>query len=239
MIRLSASPLTIFGAVFVAALIVLLPMRLVLGMLGVGEQGLTAREVGGSMWDGSVREAQVGRIALGDLNVALSPLPLLVGRARIDLRGQAGDMGQSVHGAIETSRHAIGIDRMTATLPTGNIFAPVPISALDLTDIDLRFEGGNCKAASGRVKASLSGDIAGISLGQGLSGEARCDAGALLLPLASQAGTERATVRMWQDGHFRADLLVQPTDPAAAARLRQAGFQSGPGGWSLPIEGKL
>ena len=238
-IRLTTGPAAIFGAVFVVALLVLLPMRLALGALGVGEQGLTARAVEGSVWRGAVREAQVGRIPLGDLGVAVSPLALLTGRARIDLAGHATDLSRSIRGAIEMSRHSVGLDRMTASLPAGNIFAPVPISALDLDAVNVKFDGGRCQRASGRVKASLSGDVAGISLGHGMAGEARCDAGALLLPLASQAGTESAVVRMWQDGRFHADLTIQSDDPAAAAKLALAGFQRGDTGYTLSIEGKL
>jgi general secretion pathway protein N len=173
-IRLTTGPAAIFGAVFVIALIVLLPMRLALGAIGVGDQGLTARAVDGSVWSGAVREAQVGRIALGDLGVAVSPLALLAGRARIDLAGHATDLGGSVHGAIEMSRHSVGLDRMSASLPAGNIFAPVPISALDLDAVDVKFDGGRCQRASGRVNASLSGEVAGISLAEGMAGEARC-----------------------------------------------------------------
>jgi general secretion pathway protein N len=238
-LRLTTGPVAIFGAVFVVALLVLLPMRLLLGAVGVGEQGLTARSVDGSVWSGAVREAQVGRIALGDLDVAVSPLALLVGRARIALSGHAGDLGRSVHGAIEMSRHSVGFDDMTASLPTGNIFAPVPISALDLNAVTVKFDGGLCQRASGRVTASLSGDVAGISLGHGMAGDARCDAGALLLPLASQAGTESAVMRMWPDGRFHADLTIQSDDPAAAGKLALAGFQRGDKGYTLSIEGKL
>ncbi|WP_267386746.1 type II secretion system protein N [Sphingomonas sp. GC_Shp_3] len=237
-IRLTTGPAAIFGAVFVLALLVLLPMRLVLGAIGVGEQGLSARAVEGSVWGGDLREAQVGRIALGDLGVGVSPLALLLGRARISVSGHATDLGRNVHGAIEMSRHSVGIDGMTATLPAGNIFAPVPISSLDLDSVDVKFDGGRCQRASGRVTAALSGDVAGISLAHGMAGDARCDAGALLLPLASQAGTERAVVRLWQDGRFHADLTIQSDDPAAQ-KLSLVGFQHGETGYTLSLEGKL
>ena len=238
-IRLTTGPVAIFGAVFVVALLALLPMRVALGAIGIGEQGLTARSVEGSIWGGTLREAQVGRIALGDLHVAVSPLALLVGRARVSLAGQATDLGRSIDGAIEISRHSFGLAGMTTNVPTGNIFAPVPISALDLDSVVMRFEGGNCVRASGRVKALLSGDIGGISLGQAMAGEARCDAGALLLPLASPSGAESAVLRLRQDGRYHADLTIRSEDPAAAERLARAGFRRGDAGYVLSIEGKL
>jgi general secretion pathway protein N len=137
------------------------------------------------------------------------------------------------------SRHSFGLDDMTATLPAGDVFAPVPVSALDLDDVSVRFQDGNCARAEGRVRATLAGEIGGISLGQGLSGAARCDAGALLLPLTSQAGTEAIVLRLWGTGRFRAELTVQPTDPVAEHKLVLNGFQPGPKGYTLSIEGSF
>jgi len=89
------------------------------------------------------------------------------------------------------------------------------------------------------VKATLSGDLAGISLGQGMSGTARCDAGALLLPLVSQAGTETIALRLWGTGRFRAELTVQPSDPGESQKLVLIGFQATAKGYTLAIEGKF
>ena len=86
-IRLTTGPGALFLAFFVAALIAFLPLRLALGWFGLAEQGMTAREVTGSIWAGELREARFGQVALGDLSAGVSPLPLLVGRARVDLDG--------------------------------------------------------------------------------------------------------------------------------------------------------
>ncbi|MEG3175017.1 type II secretion system protein N [Sphingomonas sp. RB3P16] len=236
--RLRTGPVALFGAIFVVALLVLLPLRLVLGWFDLERTKLAAREVTGSVWFGGVREAQVGGIALGDLAAHLSPWPLLVGRARIELDTPT-DANRALHGAISASRHSVGLDDMTARLPTGDVFAPLPVSGLDLDAVSVRFDDGNCTKAEGRVKATLSGDIGGITLGQGLSGAARCDAGALLLPLASQAGTEQVALRLWNTGRFRADLTIKPTDPAAAQKLELSGFQPTPSGHRLSIDGRF
>ena len=238
-IRLTTGPAAIFGAMFVVALIVLLPLRLAMGWFDLGDTGLTAREVRGSIWSGSLREASFGGVALGDLHAGLSPFPLLVGRARIDLAGQSAGPARPFRGAISVSRHSFGVDDMSATLPAGTVFAPVPVSALDLDDVSIRFQDGNCEKAEGRVRATLSGDLAGINLGQGMSGSARCDAGALLLPLVSQAGTESIALRLWGTGRFRAELTVQPSDPAEIQKLVLGGFQASAKGYVLAIEGKF
>lgn len=246
--RLRTGPAALFGAVFVIALIFLLPLRLVLGWFDIDATRVAAREATGSIWFGGVREAQIGQIALGDLGASLSPWPLAVGRARIDLTGQGtsdaatpdtSTGARTIHGAVSVSRHAVGIDDMSASLPAGNVFAPLPVTGLDLDDVSVRYRDGNCDKADGRVKAVLGGDLGGVALGQGLSGNARCDAGALLLPLASQAGTEHVDLRLWQSGRFNAQLTVRPTDPTMAQKLELGGFRPTSNGHMLTIDGKF
>ena len=239
--RLKTGPVALFGAVFVVALLVLLPLRFVLGAFELEQSRVAAREASGSVWFGHLREAQVGSIALGDLSASLSPWALLAGRARVDLASPAtgADATRAIHGAISVSRHGVGLDDMTASVPAGAVFAPLPVSGIDLDAVTVHFVNGTCESAEGRVKATLGADIAGISLGQGLTGTARCDAGALLLPLASQAGTEQIALRLWLNGRFRADLTVKPSDPSAAQKLELSGFQPSPSGHRLSIDGKF
>ncbi|MES2056801.1 MAG: type II secretion system protein N [Pseudomonadota bacterium] len=236
-IRLTTGPTALFGAAFLIALIAFMPMRLVLGWFGLGETGLAARTVNGSVWWGSLSGAQFGDLDLGDLNARLSPVQLLVGRARVALDGR--DASRPLRGAIGVSRHSMGLDDMTASLAAGNVFAPVPVSAINLDDVTVRFQDGTCQRAEGRVRATLNGDLAGIALTQGLSGTAKCDSGALLLPLASQSGTEAVALRLWATGRFRAELSVQPADPAAVPKLVLSGFQPGANGYTLAIEGRF
>ncbi len=239
MIRLRTGPAALFGAIFVLALILLLPLRFALAWFDLDGTGFAAREASGSVWAGSLREAQLGSIALGDVDAALSPWALLAGRARLALEGHPSGTGRALHGAVSVSRHSVGIEQMTAGVPVGDAFAPLPITAIDLDDVSVRFVDGRCERAEGRVKATLGGDIAGITLGQGLAGAARCDAGALLLPLVSQAGTEQVTVRLWDSGRFRAEFLAKPSDAAAAQKLERSGFQHMPNGYLLAVEGKF
>jgi general secretion pathway protein N len=236
-IRLTTGPTAMFGAAFIIALIAFMPMRLVLGWFGLGETGLAARAVNGSVWWGSLSGARFGDPELGDLRARLSPVQLFVGRARVTLDGR--EDSRALHGAIGVSRHSVGLDDMTATLAAGNVFAPVPVSAINLDDVSVRFQDGSCQRAEGRIRATLSGDLAGIALTQGLSGTARCESGALLLPLTSQSGTESVALRLWASGRFRAELLIQPTDSTAVQKLVLSGFQASANGYRLAIEGKF
>ena len=237
-LRLRTGPAALFGAMLLIMLIVFLPMRLALGWFGAGEQGLVARRVGGTIWGASLSEARLGDLPLGDLRARLAPLPLLTGRAAIVLEGAGGD-GTPLSGRAIVSRYSAGVDDFTARLATGGAFQPLPVTAVDLDDLTVRFEDDRCVAAEGRVRATLAGDVAGVMLPGSVEGLARCEAGTLLLPLASAAGTEAIALRVSGDGRYRADLSVRSADPLAAERLSAAGFVSGPDGYRLSVEGRF
>lgn len=224
-----------FLAAFLFALVALLPLGLTLRWLGLDQRGFSAREAQGSVWLGIVREARFGSVPLGDLEARLRALPLVIGRARVDL-DHSGE-GQGFEGGITVSRHAFGVDDVSATLAPGPVFALVPGAAFDLSDLSAHFANGACVSAEGLVKASLSGDAAGIPLPRTLSGNARCDGGALLLPLVAQSGMERLDLRLFEDGRYRVELLLRPADEAARQRLAAAGFTASGAAFALRAEG--
>jgi general secretion pathway protein N len=236
MIRLATGRRALFGAMLAIALLALVPMRAVLGWVGLGDLGLTAREATGSLWAGRLVEARFGAVALGDLDARLAFWPLLLGRARLELDGEGE---RPLSGAVTVSRHRLGLDDMTANLVTGQLFAPLPVTTLDLEDATVHFRDGLCEKAGGRVRATLAGEAGGVALPQTLSGPARCEAGALVLPLASQAGTEQATLRIGGDGRYRAEFALRSPDPASIARLQAAGFIGGANGYVLGVEGRF
>ncbi|HZG08369.1 MAG TPA: type II secretion system protein N [Allosphingosinicella sp.] len=222
-----------FVCAFLFALIALLPLRLALDPLGLGEHGVAAREATGSVWLGTMREAQLGRIALGDLAVGLETLPLLAGRARVSAQG-LGDT--PFKGAFNSTRHGFGVDDVTAQLRMAGTLGPLPLGVFDTTDLSVHFADGLCRTAEGRVRAAAAGDIGGFPL-PGLSGTARCDGGVLLLALASDAGTETLQLRIGANGRYRAELGVRPSQPELAPALTAAGFVQAGGGYSLRLAG--
>ncbi|WP_419808827.1 type II secretion system protein N [Sphingomonas sp.] len=235
-VRLATGRVALFGAMLAVCLLALVPLRLVLGVAGVGELGLTARQVTGSLWGGRLVEARFGDVALGDAKARLAFWPLLIGRARVELDG---DGVRPLHGALTVGRHGFAVDDMTASLLTGQLFAPLPVTALDLDDTSVHFRDGQCETADGRVRVTLAGEAAGVPLPPVLSGPARCEAGALLLPLASAAGTETATLRVFGDGRYRVEFALRAMDPTVAVRLERAGFVGGAQGYRLAVEGRF
>jgi general secretion pathway protein N len=195
---------TFFLGALLFSLIALLPLRFALDRLGFADMGLAARQAQGSLWVGALEDARFGTIALGDVATRLRALPLLAGRARLDV-AQEGD---GLRAGLTLSRHGFGVDDATGTL-TASGLAGLPPAALDLADVSIRFGDRLCAQAEGLVTARFSGDLAGLPLAGGFSGEARCDGPALLLPLASRSG-ERLDVRLFADGRYRIDAALRP-----------------------------
>lgn len=237
-LRLPLRRTVFFLAALTAALVVLLPLRVAIGWFDLGGRGLAAREAEGSLWFGTLREAQFGPVALGDVEARLNLLPLFLGRARLSLSRDAAAGGR-FDGAVSVSRHSFGLDDGTGQLRTGALFAPLPVTTLDLSDVTVHFDNGACESAEGEVRAGLSGDVGGVVLPSGLRGTIRCAEGALLIPLIGQSGLEQVNIRIIASGRWRAELVVRPTDPAAIARLAAAGFVAGPAGYVRRIDGSF
>jgi general secretion pathway protein N len=224
-------------ALFVFALVALVPMRAALGWFDAGGRGLAAREAAGTLWLGGLKEAQFGRVPLGDVEARLNFWPLLIGRARLSLwREEAQGAFQ---GAVSVSRHSFGIEDATGELRAAGLFAPLPLASLVLEDVSVRFSGGLCESASGQVRANLSGALGGVTLPSGLRGEVRCAEGAVLLALAGQSAMERVNIRIEANGRYRIDLAIRADDPAAVQRLLGAGFAAGPGGYVRRLDGSF
>lgn len=226
-IRLPLGRTLLFACAFFFSLLALLPLRLALDWFALEKRGFAAREVLGSVWLGQLREAQLGPVPLADLSARLRPLPLLAGRARIDLQG-SGD--NPLKGALSVTRSGFGVEDATGRIEGAALFASLPVHALDLEDVSVRFADGHCAHAEGKTTAGLSSDVAGIVLANGLRGNVRCEGGRLLLPLTSQPGTETLNIRLFPDGRFNAEFGVRATDAAMAARLTASGFEPGEGG---------
>ncbi|WP_182466821.1 type II secretion system protein N [Sphingomonas gilva] len=211
-IRLTMGRGALWIALFAAAIVLLFPLRMALGVVNAERLGLSAREARGPVWAGRLIEARWRGLALGDLDASLSPVQLLVGRVRLDLSGD-GDM----RGAVSVSRNGAGIDDVSGRLPVEGLFEGLPLGALIATDVSARFADGVCDRAEGQVRAELSAALPGVSLAQGMTGRARCDGGALLLPLQGASGLERLDLRLFGDGRWQARLQIAGDGAALSA----------------------
>ena len=239
-----------FLCAFLFSAVALLPLRLTADWLRLGDTGVAAREAVGSVWGGALHGAQYRDAQLGDLLAGLDALPLLAGRARIELERnrdllartapiRTGGAPDQLKAALTVSRNSYALSDATARLALGPEWAPLPITAIDLSDVSARFVGGECASAEGAVTVETPGSILGLPIPASMTGNARCDGGALLLPLAGASGAERLDLRLPGGDRYRATLSLRATDPTLQQRLAAAGFLAAGGVYSLSIEGRL
>ena len=226
--------------VLLGTLVVLFPLRLALSLLDLDRIGVSARSASGSIWSGRLDEVAAAGVPIGTVEARLSPFQLLLGRARIDVKRPSDAAGaEPLSGAVTVSRNSLGIADVTATVPLAAALAPLPVSNVTLTGFNVRFEGNACTRANGAARAALSGSVAGVTLAQGLSGNASCDGRYVRIPLVSQSGQERLEIRVAIDGDYVVDLFaVQPTADRIPA-LAALGFTEVPGGFRLRTTGRF
>lgn len=228
----------ILVATLLLGLIAFLPMRVALGLAGLERLGVAARDVRGTVWSGRIDQLMLGAMPLGSVRAGLSPLSLLIGRARFDI-GRTKGLADDVSGALTVGIGRIGVDDVTGAVPLGRSFAPLPVGSLMLEDVSAYYSGDRCAHAEGRVRAHMSGQFPGLNLSQGLSGVVTCDGDALLLPLVSQSGMEKINLRIWRSGRYSAEMRVETGDPTLSSALGQAGFAGSGNAQMLKVEGTL
>ncbi|HEX7855981.1 MAG TPA: type II secretion system protein N [Sphingobium sp.] len=237
-LNLSRRGRTILIIAFLLALVAAMPLRILFVLAGAEKFEIAARSIGGPVWWGVAEDLQAGPVRIGTVDVKLSPLQLLLGRARFDISRKKG-LPDDIKGALTAGIATQGLDDMTGTLPMGGALAPLPISAVEMQGVSIAFNGSRCVRAEGRVRALLSAGMPGLNLSNGLSGELRCDGADLVIPLVSQSGSERLDLRLSGKGRYEGAMTVTSSDPVIAGGLGTLGFQAVGGNQLLRISGSL
>jgi hypothetical protein len=133
-----------------------------------------------------------------------------------DVLARAAAAPDRFEAAVTVSRNSFALSDTTARLALGAQWAPLPITAIDLSDVSARFVGGQCAAAEGAVTVETSGRILGLAIPTSMTGNARCDGGALLLPLAGAAAPNGSTCAC-----RRGPLPRHAVDPGRRSALQQ------------------
>jgi general secretion pathway protein N len=217
----------IFAAALIAALLIIFPLRVALAMVGTP---LSAQLVSGFVWGGRAVGAQVVGLPLGDLKIGLSPLHLLLGRAKLKLDG-------AIKGALVDGIGGSGVDIETMNLPVSKGFGPVTISQIEMSDAHIRMNRDSCKEADGRLQIVLAPNALPMALSGRFTGNLKCDGKAIGSLLISQSAMERIVLRVEPSGQFEATLITRAADDTAATTLRAAGFKETAAGFSYKLAG--
>ena len=222
------------AALFLAALILFMPLR-----MAVGGEGVSARKVEGILWDGSIRDLRIGRLAIGDVNARLKFWPLFLGRAQILLSRGDAQFAPGIEGSVTRRPSGFSVDNMRVSFPVGQFFAPLPAQNIELQDFSVRFGAGRCISADGSVRLTLPGGIPGFDVANGMLGKPRCSQGDLLVPLSSQSAMERIDIRLKADGNYTATIFFSGDRLDQSAALGVAGFKAVAGGQRMVVRGRL
>ncbi|MGL5839957.1 MAG: type II secretion system protein N [Sphingorhabdus sp.] len=224
----------VLGVVALLSLLLLLPMGMAANMLGV-----SARNSQGTIVSGALRDASIGRAAIGDVNVRLQPLQLLLGRLAFRLSRGDAPYAPGVSGVVGSGLGGYFANELTTTIDSRALAAGFDGGDLRLETLSLRFANGRCVSASGIVRLNLDHTVLGAATKGGLMGNAACRNGELVVPLLSESTMERLTLRVKGDGRYTATLTLSEPPADLATGLTLAGFKPVAGGYRLVRSGRL
>ena len=220
------------------ALLLLLPLRVALPESDLQRLGLSARQVGGTIWAGRIGELMLGRQLLGTFDVRLDPGALLLGRIAMPFERLDTVQGP-LTGTLRAGGTLRGVERLNGAMPAGNLLGGAPIDTITFTDTTVLFAGGRCSQASGRLAANLAVRFGPLALDGGFRGTIACDGERVRARLASDAGTERVEFFVSSEGRVRGWVTIRSPLPGLDVILSTYGFRAGPDGLSLPFETRL
>jgi len=213
------------------------PLRLALGMSDMRSIGFTARQVEGSIWSGRIGELHMRSQSLGTVDVALDPFALLIGN--ISMRFSRLD---NPDGPLE-GRLVAGFTRdlidASGRITVADMFAPLPIAALELDKVTIKFRDGQCDQASGQVRPIIAAPLPGVTFDAGLSGTVECDGERARVRMATPSGAERLEFYVRESGQYRGWMSVRNGQPDITGALSTFGFRPSPQGMTLTVDGRL
>lgn len=225
------------AGIAVLALVALFPLRLALAWSDFERIGFAARQVAGTIWYGRIGDLQLRSQPIGTLEVTVDPVALLLGSVTMKfsrLDNPEGPLsGQLVVGGKR------GIRSTSGRIPVGEMFTPIPVGALELSDVTVLFRDGQCAEASGRIAPILAAPIPGLQLNPGLTGTVECDGERARVRLESASGAERIEFYIRESGDYRAWMTIRSSDPVVNSGLALFGFRPTSEGLRLSVDGRL
>ncbi|MFP5328526.1 MAG: type II secretion system protein N [Alphaproteobacteria bacterium] len=219
------------------ALVALFPLRLALAWSDFERIGFAARQVAGTIWYGRIGDLQLRSQPVGTLEVTLDPVALLVGSISMKFSRLDSPEGP-LTGQLVVGRKR-GIRSTSGRIPVGEIFTPIPVGAVELTDVTVLFRNGQCAEAGGRIAPILAAPIPGLQINPGLSGAVECEGERARVRMESASGAERIEFYVRDSGDYRAWMTIRSSDPVMNSGLALFGFRPSADGLRLSVDGRL
>lgn len=224
------------GGILLLALIGLFPLRAALSLSDMKRIGFAARQVGGTIWYGRIGELHLRSQPLGTFEVRLDPLALLLGS--INMRfDRMDDPDGPLEGQLLAGLSR-GVKASSGRISVEQMFAPLPIEAIELDEVTVLFRRGTCVRGSGRITPIIASPIPGVTFGSGLTGRLECDGERARVVMTTPSGSEKVEFYVNSEGAYRAWMTVRPAAEASAV-LSLFGFRPSPEGLTLQMRGRL
>ncbi|MFY8194236.1 MAG: hypothetical protein ACOVKV_04040, partial [Novosphingobium sp.] len=123
----------------------------------------------------------------------------------------------------------------SVALPDG--LGGLPVTSLGFGDFSAIIDGSACQEAGGTLSMTLASLGPLLPDAMTLSGQARCEKGALVVPMRGPQGMERLILRIGGDGRWQADLTLAGLPQETADALKASGFDARPGGIGIGTGG--
>lgn len=225
-------------SIMALALLLLTPLRFVLPTKDFERLGLSARQVGGTIWHGRIGDLMLGRQLLGTFDVRLDPAALLLGRIAMPFERLGSEQGP-LTGVLRTGGSVQGVEYLTGTFPTGSFFGAAPIDTLELKDTTILFRNARCEQADGQIRVNMALRVGPIDLSRSFSGTVACEGQRVRARLTSPGNREQIEFFVNSSGRVRGWVTIPVAVPGLEAILATYGFQTGSNGLVLPFETRL
>ena len=223
-----------FVGILALGLLALIPLRMGLGRFV--EQGFTARQVAGTIWDGRIGELNFKSRRLGTFEVALDPLALLTGAVKLGFH-RLDDPQGVLDGALVSGANR-GFRDTTGRMGLAGLFGTLPLDAIEFDKVGVLFKGQNCSKAEGQVTVLMAAPLPGVD-GVVLRGSPRCEHKRVRFALSTPSNAGKLEFYVRSSGDYRAWFHVRGAQPDQAANLRAVGFSPSQEGLMMSIDGKL
>lgn len=228
------------AALFAIAALAFMPLRWVVGAAVPEKSRLSASGADGTIWSGRLYDVQLGKIGIGTLDAGFQPLGLFLGRAGFWFEQPSTAGLPGFRGSVSKGSGGVAADGMNGAVPVAEILPGFPSAQIEFDNVSVAYSAGTCRLASGSVRLKPEGPLfAALGVDAGLMGRVRCEAGDLLLPLASASAMERVELRISADGRYRATVQLQQPSAEIAPLLTLAGFAPIAGGFRKSGKGRF
>ena len=233
----------VFTLSMVAVGIWRIPMAAVGNWMPLDSAGVSYMRASGTIWGGDVQGLTWRGRALGDTKVALRPLSLLLGQARLrvafDGKGALSGDGALVLGLAGR----LTIENMSAQLALSDLPVILPLNGtINLRIAEATFDTKGCRRVDAEIATdTLSRQPAGLAWsGPLLSGTASCSNGNVMVTLTGDRAPDSVKVAMdiFPTGDFRVAAEARTADQDVVRVLTAAGFTFGDGAMKLEQTGR-